>query len=68
MYELENLRQILKKYQSYLLDQTSQNLFDRTKPTGNRPDNTNSSLNIIDKAPSRVVSEKRSDCQKDVYH
>ena len=49
LFELENLRHILTKYQTHLSSMTSQNLFDRTKHTGNICSQTNSTLTIIEK-------------------
>ena len=46
---------------------TSQNLFDRTKHTGNICSQTNSTLTIIEKAPSRIPRHWRTDCQNHIY-
>ena len=67
LFELENLRHILTKYQSHLFSMTSQNLFDRTKHTGNICNHTNSTLTIIEKAPSRIPKVWRTDPQNDIY-
>ena len=67
LFELENLRHILTKYQTHLSSMTSQNLFDRTKHTGNICNHTNSTLTIIEKAPLSISQNWRTDHQNDIY-
>ena len=58
---------MLTKYHSYCLHRASKNLFDQTKPNGNRPDNASTKINIIHNTPSLISREKMTDLQKEVY-
>lgn len=65
--ELENLKVILTRYCNYLKDQQSRNTLAINRTTSSGPDNTNTDVITIDRAPSRPSVDKRNEVQKERY-
>lgn len=65
--ELENLKVILTRYCHYLKEQQSRNTLAINRTTSNGPDNTNTDVITIDRAPTRPKVDKRNDAQKERY-
>ena len=67
VHKLENLRSILRKYQSALNSQAGHNFFAKHRETGTKPNCTNTDVDIIKQASPRPAKSKRSEHQRVVY-